>query len=225
MTSAATQLSIGRRRLRLTNLDKVLYPHAGFTKGDAIDYYRQIAPVILKHLKGRPLTLKRYPDGVSAPFFYEKNCPLHKPDWVSTATVPGRTGEVHYCLIDHAATLVWVANLASLELHTLLSRADDLDRPTMMVFDLDPGPPAGLLDCLPLALRLRDMLGSLGLKSFGKTSGGRGFHLYVPLNTPVTFDQTKHFSHALAMLLERAEPKRVTSTMRKDLRGGRVFVD
>jgi bifunctional non-homologous end joining protein LigD len=220
------RIKIAGRQLNVSNLQKVLYPKAGFTKGDAIDYYRRIAPVILKHLKGRPLTLKRYPNGVSDLFFYEKNCPVHKPDWVPTAKVPSdKRGFINYCLVDSAATLVWVANLASLELHTLLSRSDDINRPTMMVFDLDPGPPAGLLDCLPLGFRMRDMLANMGLKSFPKTSGGKGLHIYVPLNTPVTFDQTKHFAHTVAMVLERSDPAKVTSVMRKDLRGGKIFVD
>jgi bifunctional non-homologous end joining protein LigD len=221
-----SRMKIAGRELNVSNLGKVLYPKSGFTKGDAIDYYRRIAPVMLKHLRGRPLTLKRYPNGVSDLHFYEKNCPSHKPDWVPTARVPSdKRGFINYCLVDSAATLVWVANLASLELHTLLSRRDDLDRPTMMVFDLDPGPPAGLLDCLPLAFRMRDMLAHLGLESLPKTSGGKGLHIYVPLNTPVTFDQTKHFAHTVAMVLERSDPTHVTSVMRKDLRGGKIFVD
>jgi bifunctional non-homologous end joining protein LigD len=224
MTMQASEFAVGQRRVKVSNLGKVLYP-SGFTKGDSIDYYRRIAPIILKHLRGRPLTLKRYPNGVAAGFFYEKNCPVHKPDWVPTVKVSGSKGITNYCLIDNAATLVWVANLASLELHTLLSRVDDLDRPTMMVFDLDPGPPAGILDCLPIAFRLRDMLEHLGLQSFAKTSGGKGFHIYIPLNTPVTFDQTKHFAHAIAETLERDDPRHVLSLMRKDLRKGKIFVD
>jgi bifunctional non-homologous end joining protein LigD len=225
MTGQPMEISVGRRRLRVSNLDKVLYPKAGFTKGDAINYYRKIAPVILKHLRGRPLTLKRYPNGVDAGFFYEKNCPKHKPDWVPTVKVPGSEGFTNYCLVDHAATLLWTANLASLELHTLMSRADDLNRPTMMVFDLDPGPPAEILDCLPIAFRMRDMLDHLGLQSFPKTSGGKGFHIYVPLNSAVTFDHTKHFAHSVAATLEKDDPKNVVSLMRKDLRGGKIFVD
>ncbi|WP_428938907.1 non-homologous end-joining DNA ligase [Fontivita pretiosa] len=220
-----THLRIGQRKLALSNLDKVLYPRAGFTKGDVIDYCRRIAPVLLKHLKGRPVTLKRYPAGVTGKFFYEKNCPAHKPPWVATLRVRGTQSVINYCLVDHLATLLWVANLASLELHTLLWRQNHLGRPTAMVFDLDPGAPAGLIDCLPLALRLRDMLENMGLKCFGKTSGGKGFHVYVPLNTAVTFDQTKHFAHSLAQVLERAGPNKVTSVMRKDLRKEKVLVD
>jgi bifunctional non-homologous end joining protein LigD len=225
MTAVATQLRLGRRTVRVTNPQKVLYPEADFTKADVIAYYKQIAPVILKHLKGRPLTLKRYPNGTGEGFFYEKNCPQHKPEWVPTAKVKGTSGTTSYCLVDSAATLIWVANLASLELHTLLAKVPDTQRPTMMVFDLDPGPPASLGDCLKLALQLRDMFEHLGLKTFPKTSGGKGLHLYIPLNTPVTFDQTKSFASAIARLLERDMPQTVVSSMRKDLRKGRILVD
>ncbi len=220
-----SSLTIGRRTVPVSNLDKILYPAARFTKGDAIHYYSEIAPVLLPHLKNRPLTLKRYPNGVDAPFFYEKMCPSHRPDWVATARVETTSRPVDFCLANDAPTLVWVANLASLELHTLLSRKNDLDRPTMMVFDHDPGEGADLLDCIRVALRFRDMLEHFGLESFAKTSGGKGLHLYVPLNTPVTFEQTKSFSLAIAQLLEKQDPKHVTTNMRKDLRTGKVFVD
>jgi len=223
--SPASSLTIGRRAIPVSNLDKILYPAAHFTKGDAIHYYSQIAPVLLPHLKNRPLTLKRYPNGVDAPFFYEKMCPSHRPDWVATARVETTSRPVDFCLANDAATLVWVANLASLELHTLLSRKNNLDRPTMMVFDHDPGEGADLLDCIRVAMRFREMLQHFGLESFAKTSGGKGLHLYVPLNTPVTFEQTKSFSLAIAQLLEKQDPKHVTTNMRKDLRTGKVFVD
>lgn len=223
--SPASSLTIGRRTVPVSNLDKILYPSAKFTKGNVIDYYRQIAPVLLPHLKNRPLTLKRYPNGVDQPFFYEKMCPSHRPDWVATARVETTSRPVDFCLANDAATLVWVANLASLELHTLLSRKNNLDRPTMMVFDHDPGEGADLLDCIRVALRFREMLQHFGLESFAKTSGGKGLHLYVPLNTPVTFEQTKSFSLAIAQLLEKEDPKHVTTNMRKELRTGKVFVD
>jgi bifunctional non-homologous end joining protein LigD len=225
MSLAPLQIKVGRQQVRVSNLDKVLYPATGFTKGEVIDYYRRIAPVILKHLKGRPLTLKRYPNGVDSGFFYEKNCPSHKPDWVPTVSVQGTTGVTNYCVMDSAPAVLWVANLASIEMHTLLAKEDDLDRPTMMVFDLDPGPPASLIDCLPVAVQMRDMLEHLGLQCFAKTSGSKGLHFYVPLNTPVTFEQTKNFSKAIAMLLERDSGGKIISVMRKDLRAGRVFVD
>jgi bifunctional non-homologous end joining protein LigD len=220
-----SKVRVGRREVSVSNLDKVLYPATGFTKGEAIAYYTRIAPVLMPHLKGRPLTLKRYPNGVEAEHFYEKMCPAHRPDWVATTRVQTTTRPIDFCVVEDAATLVWVANLASLELHTLLSRENDVTRPTMMVFDHDPGEGVGLLECIRVALKFRDMLARLGLESFAKTSGGKGLHLYVPLNTPVTFDQTKAFSHAIAQVLEREAPESVTTVMRKDLRRGKVFLD
>lgn len=214
------------RSVKFSNLEKILYPQTGFTKGDVIDYYTRISPIILGHLKDRPLTLKRYPNGVSDKFFYEKRCPSFKPDWIPTARLPSdRHGTIAYCMVDSADALAWVANLASLELHTLLCRAQDPRRPTMMVFDLDPGPPAGFMDCLPLALRIRELFEHMKLQIFPKTSGGKGLHLYVPLNTPVTFEQTKSAAHTIAQLLERSMPELVTSNMSKAIRGGKIFVD
>jgi bifunctional non-homologous end joining protein LigD len=218
-------IRIGKRTVPLSNFDKILYPAASFTKGDVVDYYLKIAPILLRHLKDRPLTLKRYPNGVDREFFYEKMCPSHRPSWVATTRVKTTNRQIDFCLVEDAATLVWVANLASLELHTLLSRAPDMQRPTFMVFDHDPGEGAGMLDCIRVASRFRHMLQQLGLQSFPKTSGGKGLHLYVPLNTPVTFDQTKIFSRAVAQLLEKEDPTHVTSNMRKDLRKGKIFVD
>jgi bifunctional non-homologous end joining protein LigD len=199
MTTAAANtqtLRIGRRVLSLSNLDKVLYPAADFTKGDVIHYYLRVARTVLPHLKGRPLTLKRYPNGVDGPHFYEKRCPSHKPEWVTTGKVSSNKhgGWINYCIADDVTTLVWIANLASLELHPLLSKMPYYDRPTMMVFDFDPGEPAGVLDAAGIAMRVRDMLAQLGLKSFPKTSGGKGIHMAVPLNTPLTYEQTKSFS-------------------------------
>ena len=212
--------------VKFSNLDKVLYPQAGFTKGQIIEYYTAMAPLILPHLQGRPLTLKRYPNGVDQPFFYEKRCPSYKPSWMLTAHMPSeRLGFIDYCMIDSADGLAWIANLASLELHTLLSRSDDPERPTMMVFDLDPGPPADMLDCLQLAVKIRDLFAHLKLRIFPKTSGGKGLHIYVPLNTPVTFDQTKSFAKSIALLLERDAPEKVISSMSRAARAGKVFVD
>lgn len=221
-------LRVGNKQLKVSNLAKVLYPAAGFTKQDVIDYYVGISDVMLKHLKGRTVTLKRYPNGSQGMFFYEKSCPTHRPDWVTTANVPSanRTGGINYCLIENKASLAWVAQIASLELHTSLAKAPDVSKPTMMVFDLDPGPPADLIDCIHVALRMRDVLKRLGLESFPKTSGGKGLHFYVPLNTPgVTFDQTKSFARAVAELFEREDPERVTSSMKKALRTNKVFID
>ncbi|HWE01958.1 MAG TPA: non-homologous end-joining DNA ligase [Tepidisphaeraceae bacterium] len=223
----ASAVTIEGREVRFTNLDKVLYPAAGFTKGEVIDYYRKIAPVLLPHLKGHALTLKRYPNGVDQPFFYEKRCPVHRPDWVKTASVWSDTNNenIDFCVAADAATLAWMANLASLEIHPLLSRADKPDRPTAMVFDFDPGPPAGALDCVQAALKMHEILDHLGLQSFAKTSGGKGIHLWIPLNTPVTFAQTKQFSHGVALLMERQSPAEITSNMSKSARGGKVFID
>jgi bifunctional non-homologous end joining protein LigD len=173
-----------------------------------IDYHVRIAPRLLPHLEGRPLTLKRYPNGVDEPFFYEKRCPPHAPDWVDRAP-----GSIPYCVIDGLASLVWVANLASLELHPSLAMAAAPEVPTVVAFDLDPGAPADVVDCARLATDLRDMLDVLGLQCFPKTSGSKGMQVYVPLNTPTSYDATRAFSQA------------VVATMAKQRRGGKVFVD
>jgi bifunctional non-homologous end joining protein LigD len=210
----------------VTNPDKVMYPEPGFTKGQVIDYYQRIAPVLLPHLKDRALTLKRYPNGVDQKFFYEKNCPSHRPDFINTITVPAKEGKIDYCTIAKEKDLIWVANLASLELHTSLAKSADMTRPTMMVFDFDPGLPATIIQCCQIALRLRSMLQHLKLECFAKTSGGKGLHVYIPLNTPrVTFDETKRISETFARLLEKDDPQHVTATMAKSLREGRVFID
>jgi bifunctional non-homologous end joining protein LigD len=221
------QLNVAGKKLSVSNLDKVLYPKAGFTKGEVIDYYIRIAPVLLPHLKDRPLTMKRYPDGVEGEFFYEKNCPSHRPSWVKTAKVwsEGNNRTMEYCLANDLPTLVWAANLADLELHTSLSRKSKIDRPTMMVFDLDPGPPADIVQCCQVGLWLRDLLAKLKLESFAKTSGSKGLQVYVPLNTPATYDETKTLAHALAEYLERERHDLVVSKMSKELRKGKVLVD
>jgi bifunctional non-homologous end joining protein LigD len=223
--TASNLLRVGKREVPISNPQKVLYPAAEFTKADVVRYYLEIAPTLLPHLKDRPLTLKRYPNGVDGMFFYEKMCPSHRPEWVATTRMVTTNRQIDFCVVEDAATLVWVANLASLELHTLLSRGKDLERPTFMVFDHDPGEGADMLDCIRVAKRFRQILEQLGLQSFAKTSGGKGLHLYVPLNTPVTFEDTKLFSRVVAQLLEKEEPKRVTTIMRKELRKGKVFVD
>ena len=225
--SNKAQLIVDGRKLAVSNLDKVLYPKAGFTKGQLIDYYIQIAPVLLPHLRDRPLTMKRYPNGVDEPFFYEKNCPTHRPSWVKTARVwsEGNQRNMDYCLAQDLPTLVWAANLADIELHTSLARKKDVSRPTMMVFDLDPGAPADIVQCCQVGVWLRELLSSMRLQCLAKTSGSKGLQVYVPLNTPVTFDQTKDLSRALAQHLEREHPKLVLSKMAKALRTGKVFVD
>jgi bifunctional non-homologous end joining protein LigD len=203
--------------LRLSNPDKVLYPATGFTKRDLVAYYAAISPVLVPHLAGRELTLKRYPDGVEGDFFYEKNAPAHRPDWVRTAN--------GFVVGDDLPTLVWLANLADLELHTPMARAHEPDRPTMMVFDLDPGAPADIVACCRVGLVLQGLFEQLGLVSVPKTSGSKGLQLYVPLNTDVTHDATKRFAKAVAELLEQAEPELVVSRQAKELRAGRVLVD
>jgi bifunctional non-homologous end joining protein LigD len=209
------------RRLKLSNWDKVLFPKAGFTKGDLIAYYARVAPVVLPHVHDRPLTLKRYPNGVEAQYFYEKQSPSHRPEWVQTAHVQG----IEYTLVQDRPTLVWLANLADIELHTPLLLAPAPHRPTMLVFDLDPGAPAGLVECCEVGLVLRGLFQALGLQSFAKTSGSKGLQVYVPLNTEVDFDQTKSFARRVAELLEQRLPELVVSRMTKKLRPGKVLVD
>src|ERR1700752_2535172 len=225
--SEKAELVVEGKKLAVSNLNKVLYPKAGFSKGQVIDYCIRIAPVLLPHLRDRPLTMKRYPDGVDGQFFYEKNCPSHRPKWVQTARVwsEGNQRIMHYCLANDLPTLVWAANLADLELHTSLSRKDKIERPTMMVFDLDPGPPADIVQCCQVGIWLRDLLARMKLKSFAKTSGSKGLQVYVPLNTAVTYDQTKDLSRSLAQYLEHEHPNLVTSNMSKAVRKGKVFVD
>ena len=227
MAKKETVIEIEGKHLKLSNLDKVLYPAVGFTKGQVIDYYVRIAPALLPHLQGRPLTMKRYPEGVNGMFFYEKNCPKHRPDWVQTAKVwsGGRNAYMQYCMAQDIPTLVWAANLADLELHTSLSRAEKIEQPTMMVFDLDPGPPADIVLCCQVAFWLKDIFDRFKLQAFAKTSGSKGLQIYVPLNTPVTYEETKDFSRALASRLEDQHPDLVISDMKKSLRTGKIFVD
>jgi bifunctional non-homologous end joining protein LigD len=211
----------------VSNLDKVLYPAAGFTKRQVIDYYIRIAPVLLPHLKNRPITLKRYPDGVDGFFFYEKQCPSHRPDWVKTTEVPSQReeGKIDYCLMNDLPALVWAANLADLELHTFLHRAPAITRPTSLAFDLDPGAPANMAHCCHVALWLRAVFDELGVQSFAKTSGSKGLQIYVPLNTVTTYEQTKAFAHSLAEKMEQEHPEHIVSRMQKGLRKGKVLID
>jgi bifunctional non-homologous end joining protein LigD len=220
----STSIKIGSREIPLTNQTKPLYPN-GFTKGDVVDYYTQVAPYMLPHLKGRAVTLKRYPNGSAASFFFEKNCTPSRPPWIKTVSIEGTTGTTNHCLIDDAAALVWAANLAALEIHVPLALAKAPGRPLSMVFDLDPGEGCDLVTCASLSLRLREMLEHIGLQCFPKSSGKKGLHLYVPLNTPANFDQTKSCAHAIATLFERENPKKVTTKMSKKLRTNKVFVD
>src|ERR1700733_13652197 len=220
-------IEIQGRQLKLSNLEKILYPAAGFTKQQVIDYYVRIAPAMIPHLADHPLTRKRYPNGVDAEFFYEKNAPQHRPDWVKTVPIwsEGNRRMVHYILANDLPTLVWLANLAAIELHPSLALAKEITCPTMMVFDLDPGPPANIVQCCQVGLWLREIFEHFGLQSFPKTSGSKGLQIYVPLNTPTTYDATKLFSHALAQLLEHDHPELVLSEMSKKARAGKIFVD
>jgi bifunctional non-homologous end joining protein LigD len=220
-------VDIQGKHLKLTNLEKVLYPAAGFTKGQVIDYYARIAPVLVPHLHGRPLTLKRYPNGVDAQFFFEKNATQHRPDWVKTTPIwsEGNHRTVNYLLANDLPTMVWIANLAGIELHPSLSLAKQMERPTMMVFDLDPGPPADIVQCCQVGVWLRDIFEHFKLQSFPKTSGSKGLQIYVPLNTPTSYEVTKSFSRALARHLENEHRNLVVSDMKKQLRTGKILVD
>jgi len=223
----SVEVQIEGRTLKLTNLEKVLYPEVGFTKAQVIDYYTRIAPIILNHTRDHPLTLKRYPNGVDAEFFYEKNCPKHRPPWVETATVwsGGNNRDMYYCMAQDLPTLVWLAQIATLEYHTSLSKAQKLPQPCTLVFDLDPGPPATIVECCRIGLMLRDVFRDHGLECNAKTSGSKGLQLYVPLNTPVTYEETKVVSKGLAQLFEEEHPDLVVHKQLKELRKGRVLID
>jgi bifunctional non-homologous end joining protein LigD len=222
-----TVIEVQGRELKLSNLDKIMYPEVGFTKGQLIDYYVRIAPVMLPHLKGRPLTMKRYPGGVTGQFFYEKNCPAHRPDWVQTAPIwsEGNNKWMQYCLVQDIPTLVWAANLADIELHTSLSLGKKIDQPSYVVFDLDPGAPANMVQCCQVGIWVKRIFDNLGLESFAKTSGSKGLQVYVPLNTAIAYERTKPFAKEIARLLERAYPDKVVSEMKKTLRANKVLVD
>jgi bifunctional non-homologous end joining protein LigD len=222
-----TVVEIEGRRLSLSNLDKVLYPEAGVRKAEVIDYYARIAPVMLPHLAGRGVTLRRFPDGVDDKSFFEKRCPSHRPEWVPTVPGPGdHVGPIGYCCLDSTAALVWAANMAAIEIHAPMAKAAELEQPTTCVFDLDPGAPAGIPECASVALDIRRVLDRLGVACYPKTSGSKGLQVYVPLNTPgTTHEGCSSFAQAVAQLLERVRRDEVTSTMRKDVRPGKVFVD
>ena len=225
---AAGQLvDVDGRELKLTNLDKVLYPESGFTKGEMVDYYAKVAPTIVPHLQGRPLTLRRFPEGVddTDAAFFEKRCPKHRPEWVKTAAVELDKDTVDFCVCEDRATLIWMAQLAAIELHPSLALAAEMDRPTVLAFDLDPGPPADVLDCCRVGLRLRELFAHFGVECFPKTSGSKGMQVYVPLNTETSYEETKPLARALAQLLEKQTPDEVVSKMKKVDRKGKVFVD
>jgi bifunctional non-homologous end joining protein LigD len=225
--SAPTIVAVQGRKLKLTNLEKVLYPASGFTKGQVVDFYVRIAPVLVPHLAGRALTMKRYPEGVDHEYFFEKNAPMHRPDWVKTAPVWSESNRrtIHFILVNDLPTLVWIANLASIELHPSLSLASDIATPTTIVFDLDPGPPANIVQCAQVGLWVREIFDHFGLQSFPKTSGSKGMQIYIPLNTKTSYQQTKSFAHAVARLLEQEHPELVVSDMKKAVRTNKVLVD
>jgi bifunctional non-homologous end joining protein LigD len=222
-----TTVDVEGRSLTLSNLSKVLYPATGFTKAEVIDYYRRIAPVLVPHLHDKPLTLKRYPNGVEGMHFFEKNATKHRPEWIKTTPIfgYGRGEHLHFILCDDTPTLVFIANLAAIELHPALSHAQTLESPSSVVFDLDPGPPADLATCCKAALILRRMFEKAGLTAFAKVSGGKGMQLFVPLNTPKSYWDTKGWSRAIALELERVMPELFLSDMSKSLREGKIFID
>ncbi len=226
MTSSQ-EVAIRGRRLTLSNLEKVFYPKAGFTKAQVIDYYLRVAQALLPHLRDRPLTLKRYPNGVEGAFFYEKNCPSHRPPWVKTAPIWSDQNQrvMQFCLVQDVATLVWAATLADLEMHVPLHRRRDVGRPDSVVFDLDPGAPADLVQCCEVGLIVREMFERLGLLSLAKTSGSKGLQVYVPLNGPASYERTKPFARAVADALAARRPQLVVSNMKKSVRAGKVLVD
>lgn len=234
LTSRATggpekaAIEIEGREVSLTNLDRVLFPESGFTKGDLIDYYAAVAPALLPHLRDRPVTMRRFPDGVEGEGFWEKHCPTYRPRWVKTASIVSESsaqGEVDYCLVNDLPTLVWMANLACIELHVSLAKARRRKTPDFMVFDLDPGKPADILDCAEVALLIRDTLKGQGLDSLAKVSGSKGIQVYVPLNRRARYERTGEFAHSLARAFEEEMPDQVVSKMRKSLRKGKVLID
>jgi bifunctional non-homologous end joining protein LigD len=221
-----TTVEVDGRRLSLTNLRKVMYPEAGFTKAEVLHYYARIAPTLLPHLQGRAMTLKRYPDGVAGPHFYDKHC-RGAPPWVETAPMwsDRKGGDIHFCRLEDTAALLWSVNHGNLEMHPLLSVAPDFDTPTAMVFDLDPGEGASILKAGEIALLLHEMLRGVGLQSFAKSTGSKGVQLYVPLNSATTFERTKAFSRDVAEVMAGRLPERVVARVDKRLRSGKVLVD
>jgi bifunctional non-homologous end joining protein LigD len=222
-------VEVDGRELKLTNLDKVLYPKAGFTKGEVVEYYAKVGPTMVPHLNSRAVTLRRFPEGVEDldAAFFEKRCPKHRPKWVKTASVRAgpNAGKIDFCVCDSLPTLIWMAQLAAIELHPSLSLARAPNRPTFLVFDLDPGPPADIVQCCEVAVRLRELFSHFGLQSFPKTSGSKGMQVYVPLNVKTSYEETKPLAKAIAQLLEKQTPDKVVSKMKKVERKGKVLVD
>ncbi len=234
--SSSVEVAVGERVLRVSNLEKVLYPDVGFTKAEVIDYYARIADYMLPHLVGRCMTFRRWPDGVAEKSFFEKNCPNHRPEWMLTAPGPGGSdrsknprekavSRIEYCCIDEPASLVWAANMASLELHSPMALASDLASPTMVVFDLDPGSPATIVECCQTALELQEVLAMLDMRCWAKTSGQKGLQVYVPVNQTCTHTDAANFALAMGKLLAKRLPNLILVEMAKELRPGKVFVD
>src|SRR5580658_2654830 len=220
-TAKETTIEVGGRALSVSNVDKALWPATGTTKGEMLDYYGRIAPVLVPHLAGRAVTLKRFPDGVEKGSFFEKNCPSYKPPWLETV----KMGDVNYCLVEGPASVVWLANLAAIELHPTLAAKPDLGSPTSVVFDLDPGAPADVITCARVALLVRDLLAQLHLETWAKTSGSKGIQLYAPLNSGATYEGSAPFAKAVAQLLERRYPELILSYQLKTARAGKVLID
>ena len=220
-------LTVEGRKVDVTNPDKVFYPETGFTKAQVVDYYVRVSEVLLPHLEDRPLSLKRYPHGVGGAYFYQKQAPEHRPDWLKTTPVwsEERDDDIDYCLANDLPSLVWLANAADLEMHTFMHRAQDLARPTQVAFDLDPGPGADALTCGKVALMLKEHLDAMKLRSFVKVSGSKGVQMHVPLNVKCTYEDTKQLSRGLAFALAKEHPQEITALMRKELRQGKVFID
>jgi bifunctional non-homologous end joining protein LigD len=220
------EIRAGRRKVQVSNPDKVFYPETGFTKADVVRYYQDVAPALLPHVKNRLVTLKRYPNGVTGDFFYEKQCPKHRPEWMATAPMRRKDGKtIDYCLLNDRAALAWASNLANLELHTSLARADRLDRPRSLVFDLDPGEGTDVLDCARVAIWIRDLFGDLGLESFAKTSGSKGIQMFVPVSTAATFDDTRAWAHAVALRMAEEHLDAIVTKQSKEARIGKVLID
>jgi bifunctional non-homologous end joining protein LigD len=224
--AAPVEVDIDGRTVRLTNLDKVLYAN-GFTKAEVVDYHARVAPWIIPHLAGRCLTFRRYPDGTDSAGFFEKRCPSHRPEWLPVSLGPGdRRGGIEYCRIEEPAAMVWAANLAAIELHAPMARADAPEIPRALVFDFDPGPDTSIVECCQVALGVRGVLESVGLEGWCKTSGSKGLQMYVPLNTPTaSHSGAADFALAVGQLMERQMSGRVTTVMAKSERRGKIFVD
>jgi bifunctional non-homologous end joining protein LigD len=208
-------------------MTRILFPGSGFTTDDAVAYYRAVSRYIVPHLKSRPLSFRRYPATINLESFWEKDAPSFTPEWVTTYAVPRASGEseIHYIVANSAKTLTWLASIGAIELHPFLHMTRDVNRPTSVVFDLDPGPGTSIVDCCEVAIILRDALEAIDLKSFAKVSGSKGVQVYVPLNTPATHDQTETFARILAEELARRHPKKIVAKMTKSLRAKRVFID